>query len=334
MSYPGRKIQTARTVLFFLLAFPGPALADPVKIIISLTSTAISPKGKACLKFKELVETSSNKELLVEVVFGGKLYKDREELDALKLGAVQMIIPSFTKFIPAGFPEFSVFDIPYIFKDLDAVHRVTESYIGQLLLKKLEMGDMKGLAFWDLGFHQYHSSKPIRKVSDFKGMKMKVMKSKIMDAVVRTLGATPYFIPRPEVNEAYRSKKIDGGESPLANLYNDQSYLVQKYVALTGHTYHGYVVVMSLKFWNELKSSHQALVANAIKEATLFERRLSAQDTEDALKAIKAGGLNEVYLPTQPEIEEFKTAFLPIRKQFAKDIGVDLIPKIQDLIGN
>lgn len=329
---PLHSTRYAILILFGIISVT--AYADPLKITLSLTSAEVSPKAKACLKFKEILETSSKKEILVDVAFGGKLYKDREELDALQLGAVQMIIPSFTKFIPAGFTEFSVFDIPYIFKDLDSVHRVTDSYIGELLLKKLEIKGIKGLGFWDLGFHHYHASTPVRRVSDFKGKKMKVMKSKILDAVVRALGASPVFIPRPEVNAAYQARRVDGGESPLSNFHNDKSYEVQKYIALTSHTYHGYVVIMNLKFWNELKPAHQALVANAIKEATLYERKLAAKDTDDALAAIQATGLNEVYTPTPAEIEEFKKVLFPIRKQLSKEIGADLIPKIQDMIGS
>jgi hypothetical protein len=161
---------------------------SPIVIKFSHVVASDTPKGKAAERFKQLAEKATGGRVRIDVYPNNQLYKDKEELEALQLGAVQMLAPSLAKFGPLGVREFEVFDLPYIFPTKEVLYRVTEGQIGQNLLKKLEAKGITGLAFWDNGFKVMSSNKPLRTPADFKGLKMRVQPSKVLDAQMRALG--------------------------------------------------------------------------------------------------------------------------------------------------
>src|SRR5215471_18641302 len=144
----------------------------PIVIKFSHVVAANTPKGKAADKFKELAEQYTDGKVKVEVFPNSSLYKDKEELEALQLGAVQMLAPSLAKFGPIGVKEFEVFDLPFILPDKAALRRVTDGPLGQKLMKLLEPKGMVGLAYWDNGFKDMSANRPLHMPSDFKGLKM------------------------------------------------------------------------------------------------------------------------------------------------------------------
>ena len=150
-----------------------------------------TPKGKGAEKFKELAEQRTGGKVKIEVYPNSQLYKDKEELEALQLGAVQMLAPSLAKFGPLGVKEFEVFDLPYIFPSKEVLRAVTEGPIGIGLLKKLESKGIIGLAYWDNGFKVLSANKPLKSPADMKGLKMRIQSSKVLDAEMRALGALP-----------------------------------------------------------------------------------------------------------------------------------------------
>jgi len=162
----------------FALAASGAIAADPIVIKFSHVVAPDTPKGKGADKFKELAEKYTNGAVKVEVYPNSQLYKDKEELEALQLGAVQMLAPSLAKFGPLGLKEFEVFDLPYIFPDYDALHKVTYGPIGKELLDKLGEKGIQGLAFWDNGFKIMSANSPLRTPEDFLGLKMRIQSSK------------------------------------------------------------------------------------------------------------------------------------------------------------
>src|SRR5207237_6939598 len=141
-----------------------------------------TPKGNAALKFKALAEARTKGAVKVEVYANSALYKDKEEMEALQLGAVQMLAPSLAKFGPLGVKEFEVFDLPYLFDNYAELHKVTEGPVGQALLKKLEPKGIIGLAYWDNGFKDMSANKPLRKPEDLRGLKMRIQSSKVLDS--------------------------------------------------------------------------------------------------------------------------------------------------------
>ncbi len=158
------------------LAFAGQASAadQPVVIKFSHVVAADTPKGKAADKFKELAEKYTNGKVKVEIYPNSTLYKDKEELEALQLGAVQMLAPSNSKFGPIGIKEFEVFDLPYILPDLKTLRKVTDGPLGARLLKLLDSKGMTGLAYWDNGFKQMSANKKLVAPSDYKGLKFRI----------------------------------------------------------------------------------------------------------------------------------------------------------------
>src|SRR5215470_18068772 len=157
------------------LAFAGSAHAQqPIVIKFSHVVALDTPKGKAAEYFKKLAEERTKGKVKVEVYPNSTLYKDGEEMEALQLGAVQMLAPSLAKFGPLGVREFEVFDLPYIFDSYEDLHKVTDGSIGQSMLKKLDAKGIVGLAYWDNGFRDMSANRPLRTPEDFKGLKMRI----------------------------------------------------------------------------------------------------------------------------------------------------------------
>ncbi|MDB5920536.1 MAG: C4-dicarboxylate transporter, partial [Massilia sp.] len=182
----------------------------PIVIKFSHVVATDTPKGQAAERFKQLAEKSTGGRVKVELYPNSQLYKDKEELEALQLGAVQMLAPSLAKFGPLGAKEFEVFDLPYIFPNKAALYAVTEGPIGKSLLQKLEPKGITGLAFWDNGFKVMSANKPMHTPADFKGLKMRIQSSKVLDAQMRALGANPQVLAFSEVYQALQTGVVDG----------------------------------------------------------------------------------------------------------------------------
>src|SRR5436305_824440 len=236
-----------------LLLSKAPARAQqPIVIKVSHVVTPDTPKGKGAEKFKELAEKYTNGRAKIEIYPNSQLYKDKEEVEALQLGAVQMLAPSLAKFGPLGAKEFEVFDIPYILPDKAALRRVTDGALGKKLYSKLEPKGIRGLAYWDNGFKVMSANKPLRMPDDFRGLKMRIQSSKVLEAQMRALGAIPQVLAFSEVYQALQTGVVDGTENPHSNLYTQKMNEVQKNVTITDHGYIGYAVVANKKFWDGL----------------------------------------------------------------------------------
>src|SRR5215475_392405 len=175
-----------------VLALAGPAAAQsPIILKFSHVVATETPKGKGAAKFKELAEKYTGGKVKVEVYPNSQLYKDNEEVDALQLGAVQMLAPSLSKFGPLGAREFEFFDLPYLFADKEALRKVTNGPLGKELLRKLEDKGILGLAFWDVGFKILSANRRIDNPGDMLGLKVRIQSSKTIEAQMRALGALP-----------------------------------------------------------------------------------------------------------------------------------------------
>src|SRR3981189_1248127 len=220
------------------LAMVGPAAADdPIVIKFSHVVATNTPKGLAAEKFKELAEKYTNGKVKVEVYPNSQLYKDKEELEALQLGAVQMLAPSNSKFGPMGVKEFEVFDLPYILPSKAALRKVTAGPAGKLLLGLLDSKGMTGLAYWDNGFKQMSANKPLHMPEDYKGMKFRIQSSKVLEAQFRLLGAIPQSMAFSEVYQALQTGVVDGQENTWSNIYTQKMHEGQKYITNTNHGY-------------------------------------------------------------------------------------------------
>ena len=278
-------------VAVFLAALSTAVLAQvPIVIKFSHVVAIDTPKGAAADYFKKLAEERTKGRVKVEVYPNSQLYKDKEELEALQLGAVQMLAPSLAKFGPLGAREFEVFDLPYIFDDYAELHKVTQGPIGQALLKKLDSKGILGLAYWDNGFKVMSANKPLRMPEDFKGQKMRIQSSKTLDAQMRALGANPQVMAFSEVYQALQTGVVDGTENPPSNLFTQKMHEVQKFVTLSNHGYLGYAVIVNKKFWDGLPADIRTTLEGAMKDATKFANDVAKKDNDDALAAVKKSG--------------------------------------------
>src|ERR1700687_3611626 len=207
-----RFIAVAAAVGLYALVAPASAQA-PIVIKFSHVVAPNTPKGKGAEKFKELAEKYTNGKVKVEIYPNSTLYKDKEELEALQLGAVQMLAPSNSKFGPIGIREFEVFDLPYILRNKAALRKVTDGPLGKRLLTLFEPKGMVVLAYWDNGFKLMSANKPLRAPEDYKGLKFRIQSSKVLEAQFRALGSIPQVMAFGEVYQALQTGVVDGQEN-------------------------------------------------------------------------------------------------------------------------
>ena len=308
------------------LTLIGPASAQsPIVIKFSHVVASDTPKGKAAEKFKELAETYSGGKVKVEIYPNSTLYKDKEELEALQLGAVQMLAPSNSKFGPIGVREFEVFDLPYILPDLTILRKVTDGPLGARLLKLLEPKGMTGLAYWDNGFKEMTANKKLVTPDDYKSLKFRIQSSKVLEAQFRALGSIPQVMAFGEVYQALQTGVVDGQENTWSNIYTQKMHEVQKYITNTNHGYIGYVVVVNKKFWDGLPADIRAQLDKAMKEATAYGNGQSAKENEDALAEIKKSGKTEIVTLTPAQDAAMRKAMEPVYKDVASRVGQPLI---------
>lgn len=303
-------------------ALPTASFAQaPIIIKFSHVVAPDTPKGKGAQRFKELAEQRTGGKVKVELYPNSQLYKDKEELEALQLGSVQMLAPSLAKFGPLGVKEFEVFDLPYLFKDTDAFRAVTEGQLGADLFKKLEPKGIKGLAYWDNGFHIMSANKPLHSVADFKGLKMRIQSSKVLDAQMRALGAIPQVMAFSELYQALQSGVVDGTEGVPSNFYTQKIFEVQKHMTLSNHGHLAYAVIVNKKFWEGLPADIRTQLEGAMKEATTYANAIASTENGRSLEGIKASGKTTLYTPTAAETNEWKKALMPVHKEMESRVG-------------
>ncbi|MGP1450402.1 MAG: DctP family TRAP transporter solute-binding subunit [Wolinella sp.] len=290
-----------------------------------------TPKGKAADFFAKRAEEITNGQVKVQVFPSAQLYDDDRVFMAMKMGNVQMAAPSFSKFTPLA-PEFQLFDLPFIFRDTAHLHKVLDGEVGDTIKKKIEDKGYVALEYWDAGFKQFSSSKkPLLAPADAKGQKFRIMSSKVLEEQTKAAGGNPQVLPFSEVYSALQQGVVDAAENPLANFYNSKFHEVQSSLTISDHGYLGYLVVVSDKFWKSLPADLQAKVKQAMKEATEFERKESAEDEGRLLAKIeeyaKASGKLAINKLTSEQKAEWQKVMGAIYPNFYNTIGKDLIDK-------
>jgi len=303
----------------------GASAQQPIVIKFSHVVANDTPKGLASEFFAKKANELTKGKVKVEVYANSTLYKDKEEMEALQLGAVQMLAPSLAKFGPLGVREFEVFDLPYIFDNYAELHKVTQGPLGQSMLRKLEPKGILGLAFWDNGFKSFSANTPIKMPADLKGKKMRIQSSKVLEEQMRAMGALPQVMAFSEVYQALQTGVVDGTENPISNLYTQKMHEVQKHLTLTEHGYLGYAVIVNKKFWEGLPADVRGQLETAMKEATVYANKIAKEQNDKDLESVKKSGKTEVHVPTKEERLAFKKALLPVHQKMESRIGKELI---------
>jgi C4-dicarboxylate-binding protein DctP len=314
----------ALSALLFLAAVPARAEA-PIVIKFSHVVAPDTPKGKGSYRFKELAGKYTNGRVKVEVYPNSQLFKDKEEVEALQLGAVQMLAPSMAKFGPLGVREFEAFDLPYIFPDKTVLARAVNGPVGKMLLQKLEPKGIHGLAFWDNGFKIMTANRPLVKPEDYLGQKLRIQSSKVLEAQMRALGAVPQILAFSEVYQAMQTGVVDGNENTPSNIYSQKMHEVQKYATLTNHGYIGYAVIVNAQFWDGLPADARAELERAMRETTDYVNAIAQKENDDAIAAIEAAGTTKIVTLTADEKKALREALMPVHKEMESRIGKDLI---------
>ncbi|TRZ90865.1 MAG: DctP family TRAP transporter solute-binding subunit [Rhodocyclaceae bacterium] len=315
------------------VASPLSLAQQPIVINFSHVTAKDTPKGLATEFFKKAAEERTRGRVQVNVYTNSQLYKDKEEVEALQLGAVQMLAPSLSKFGPMGVKEFEVFELPYLFNSYDEVHKVTRGPTGELLLKKLEPKGIVGLAYWDNGFRQMTANRATRTAADFKGLKLRIVSAKVTDAYTRALGAMPQMLSFSEVYQAMQTGVVDGGENTLSNIYTQKFYEVQKFLSMTNHGYLGYAVIVNKKFWDGLPADIRTILEGAMRDATRYNDEIAEKENDEALEGIRKSGRTQIVALTAQEKAALKKLLLPVHQQMEDRIGRNVIQAVYKDIG-
>lgn len=288
-----------------------------------------APKGLAAERFKMVAEKLTGGRVKVEVYPNSLLYKDKEEFEALQLGAVQMLAPPLGKFgLQLGIKEYEIFDVPYIFANKQSLYSVTEGPIGKAMLQKLESKGIVGLGFWDNGFKVMSANSPMHVPADLNGLKMRIQSSKVIEAQMRAVGAIPVVLSFSETFQALQSGAVDGTENPPSNILTQRMHEVQKHITLSNHGYLGNAVVANKKFWDGLPADIRVLLEKALVDATTFEKAIAQRDNDLALDAIKKSGMTTIYTPTPAENAAWRAAMAPVKIEMEARIGKELMSAI------
>jgi C4-dicarboxylate-binding protein DctP len=313
-----------------VVAAPGFALAQsPIVIKFSHVVAEDTPKGKGALKFKELAEKYTNGKVKVEIYPNSSLYKDKEEIEALQLGSVQMLAPSTAKFAPLGVKEFEALDLPWLFKDEDTYTKAMKGPIGKYLFKKLEAKGITGLAYWDNGFHMASANRPLLMPADFQGIKVRISGSKIADRYFRDIGAIPQIMAFSEVYQALQTGVVDGCENTPSNYLTQKFYEVQKDITVSYHAHLQYAVIVNSKFWSGLPPDIRQQLEKAMDEATDYTNSIAVKENEDALAEIKKSGKTTLHYLTDDQRKAWQDAMRPTYTWAKGRVGQEVL----DVIG-
>jgi C4-dicarboxylate-binding protein DctP len=306
---------------------------QPIVIKFSHVVAKDTPKGKAADFFALKAAELTKGRVKVEVYPNSTLYKDKEEIEALQLGSVQMLAPSLSKFGPLGVKDFEAFDLPYIFDNYDDLRKVTLGPVGKQLLVKLEPKGIRGLAYWDNGFKSFSANKQIKVPADMKGLKMRIQSSEVLKTQMRELGALPQILAFGEVYQALQTGVVDGTENPHSNLYTQKMHEVQKFVSLTEHGYLGYAVIVNKKFWDELPADVRKQLDDAMEQSTRYANQIALVENNNALEGVKKSGKTTVYTPTKEERAAFKKALVGVHKKMESRVGKATIDSFYQATG-
>ena len=297
----------------------------PIVVKFSHVVANDTPKGKGAVRFKELAEKYTNGKVKVEVYPNSQLFKDKEEIEALQLGSVQMLAPSTAKFAPLGAKEFEALDLPYLFKDAATYDKAMKGPVGKYLFSKLEAKGIRGLAYWENGFHMVSANRPLLMPADFQGLKVRISGSKIADQYFRLVGSIPQIMAFSEVYQALQTGVVDACENTPSNYLTQKFDEVQKHITVSYHAHLQYAVIVNSKFWDSLPADIRTQLDKAMAEATDYTNSIALTENEDALKDIKAKGKTTLHYLTPDQTKAWQVAMQPTYAWAKSRVGQEVL---------
>ncbi|WP_434710721.1 TRAP transporter substrate-binding protein [Pseudomonas sp. R1-1] len=319
-----RSLYTALACALALGTMSPAMAADPVIIKFSHVVADQTPKGQGALLFKKLVEERLPGKVKVEVYPNSSLFGDGKEMEALLLGDVQMIAPSLAKFEQYT-KSLQLFDLPFLFNDINAVDRFQLSPEGQGLLKSMESKNITGLAYWHNGMKQLSANKALRVPADARGLKFRVQASAVLEEQFKAVRANPRKMSFAEVYQGLQTGVVNGAENPYSNIYSQKMHEVQKFITESNHGVLDYMLITNTKFWNGLPPDVRSELDKIVVEVTAHVNKEAQQLNESDKQRIVAAKTTEIITLTPEEREQWREAMKPVWKKFEADIGPDLI---------
>ncbi|UCH73600.1 MAG: TRAP transporter substrate-binding protein [Rhodospirillales bacterium] len=292
-----------------------------------VTNADKHPKGIAASLLAKRVNEEMNGKACMEVFPNSQLYNDDQVLEAMLAGDVQLAAPSLSKFEKFT-KKFRLFDLPFMFDDVNAVDRFQTSADGQKLKDSMRRRGLQGLAFWHNGMKQMSAKKPLLVPADAAGLKFRVQPSDVLVAQMEALKANPQKMAFSEVYGALQTGVVDGQENTWSNIYGQKFFEVQDGITETNHGIIDYLVVASTEWWDGLPGDVRGQLKTILDEVTETRNAESTRVNEEAKQAIIAAGGVIRTLSTQQRAE-WVTAMKPVWTKFEKDIGDDLIMAAQ-----
>ena len=294
--------------------------------------TTQNPEGHPLVmgmhKFADIVKTKSGGKIKVNLFPGGVLGGDGPVISAMQGGTIEMASMN-SSYLAGQVKEFAVFDFPFMFTNSKEADAVVDGPFGKQMHAKLDAKGVIGLTYWELGFRQITNNKrPINKVEDIAGLKLRVIPTPINVDWVKTLGANPTPMTFGEVYAALEQGAIDGQENPLTVIAANKLFEVQKYATLTNHQYNPQSVLISKKFWDTLSPAEKKIISDAAAESTVYQRQQARAQATTALETVKKGGMQVTEL-APAEIDKLRDKMRPVIAKFAVSVGQETVQGLQ-----
>ncbi|MGP3789098.1 TRAP transporter substrate-binding protein [Pseudomonas sp. B392_1p] len=298
--------------------------ADPIIIKFAHVVADSTPKGQGALLFKQLAEERLPGQVRVEVYPNSSLYGDGKEMEALLLGDVHMLAPSLAKFEPYA-KSIQIFDLPFIFDDIDAVDRFQASPEGQKLLRSMESKGITGLAYWHNGMKQLSANKPMHLPKDARGLKFRVQASNVLDEQFKAIRANPRKMSFAEVYQGLQTGVVNGTENTWSNYYSQKVHEVQPYFTASDHGAIDYMVITNTKFWNGLPENIRTELSDVMADVSVEVNKQADELNRAARADILKAGTSQIIELTAEQRNEWREAMKPVWKKFENEIGKELI---------
>jgi tripartite ATP-independent transporter DctP family solute receptor len=282
-----------------------------------------SNQGRAVKLFAEQVEKASGGKMKLRAVGAAALGPDTQMQQALIGGAQEMMVGSTATLVGIT-KEMALWDTPFLFNNTQEADAILDGPIGQKVMDKLQEKGLVGLVYWENGFRNLTNSvRPVTKMEDFNGIKLRVMQNNVYLDSFKTLGANAVPLPFSELFGALETKTVDGQENPFNTILSSKFYEVQKYLSVTNHVYSPWIVLVSKKWWDQLSKTEQKVLLDAARVSRDYERKDTREEASKAMADLKAKGMQINQLPAS-ESDRMRDKLTQVNAQIATSVGMDL----------
>ena len=323
-----KRVMLKSLVALAAVAAFGTASAQERTLKMALASPENHPAAAGMKKFAESVAAKTNGRIKVNLFFNSALGSDQAVVTAIKGGTVELAVMN-TGILATEAKELAIFDFPFLFANEKESDAIVDGPIGKKMHALLEPKGIIGLAYWELGYRQITNSKrPLTKVEDVDGLKLRVIPNTINVDWVKALNANPTPLPFPEVYGALEQKAIDGQENPINVIASNKFWEVQKHIAITNHQYNPQSVIMSKRVWDSLSPADRKIIDDAADEAAKTQRAQARASVAESLELLRKNGMQVTQFPPA-EVAKLRERMKPVIAKHAAIVGESIVAEMQ-----